>query len=87
MFTLLRSPRCISCINDVVASKREQESQVPNLFLNPLQFWQSYLINWIQASRGFYENAIRANEYWCKAFSDPWLRVAVPEQKGTAKVE
>ena len=50
----------------------------------PLEFWQNYLINWIQASRGFSENAIKANEYWFKAFWEPWLRSA-GETKG--KVE
>ena len=33
---------------------------------SPLDFWQHYLINWIQASRGIYENAIKANEYCSK---------------------
>jgi hypothetical protein len=28
----------------------------------------------------FYENAIKANEYWFKAFWEPWLRAAVAEQ-------
>jgi hypothetical protein len=63
-----------------VASEREQESRVLNPFLNLIDFWQNYLINWIQANREFYENAIKANEYWFKAFWDLWLRAA-GEQK------
>jgi hypothetical protein len=47
----------------------------PSLTYNlKLAFCQNYLINWIQVSRGFYENAIKANEYWFKALWDPYLR-------------
>jgi hypothetical protein len=45
------------------------------------------LIDWIEASRGFNENAIKANEHWLKAFWDPWLRAAGLERKETTKVE
>jgi hypothetical protein len=45
------------------------------------------LINWIEASRGFYENAIKANEHWFKAVWDLWLRAVGIELKETAKVE
>jgi len=45
------------------------------------------LINWIEVSRGFYENAIKANEHWLAAFWDPWLRAAGLERKETAEVE
>ena len=48
---------------------------------NPIEFLQNYLINWIDASRGFYKNAIRASEYWFKAFWGPWLRTAGLERK------
>jgi hypothetical protein len=48
----------------------DRESRV----INPLEFWQNYLQNRIQANRGFYENAIKANEYWFKAFWELWLR-------------
>ena len=70
-----------------MASEREQKGYVFNPFLNPIGFWQNYLINWIEASRGFYENAIKANEHWLKAFWDPWLRAAGLERKETTKVE
>jgi hypothetical protein len=43
-----------------MASEREQKGYVSNPFLNPIGFWQNYLINWIEASRGFYANAIKA---------------------------
>jgi hypothetical protein len=56
--------------------EQEQQSRVLNPFHNPLEFWQNYLINWIQASRGIYENAIKANEYWLKVFWEPWFRAA-----------
>jgi hypothetical protein len=60
-----------------MVSEREQERRV----FNPLEFWQNYFINWIQASSGFYENAIKANEYWFKVFWEPWLASGVAEQK------
>jgi hypothetical protein len=44
------------------------KGQVPDPYLKPIGLWQKYLINWIEASRGFYENAIKANEHWLKAF-------------------
>jgi hypothetical protein len=64
-----------------MVSERGQTNRVLNPLLNPLEFWQNYLVNWIQANRGFYENAIKVNEYWFKAFCEPWLRSAVAEQK------
>jgi hypothetical protein len=70
-----------------MASERELKGYVSNPFLNPVAFWQNYLINWIEASRGFYENAIKANGHWLKAFWDPSLRAAGLERKETAKVE
>ncbi|MFY9869274.1 MAG: hypothetical protein WAK17_06115 [Candidatus Nitrosopolaris sp.] len=45
------------------------------------------MINCNEASRGFYENAIKANVYWFKAFWDPWLRTMDVERKETAKAE
>jgi hypothetical protein len=51
-----------------MVSEREKESPILSPFYNPLEFWRNYLINWIQASRGIYENAIKANEYWFKVF-------------------
>ena len=68
-----------------MASEREQKGYVSNPFLNPIGFWQNYLINWIEASRGFYENAIKANEHWLKAFWDPWLRASGPRTKRNNK--
>ncbi len=70
-----------------MTSEKEQEGYVFNPFLNPIGFWQNYLINCSEASRGFYENVIRANLYWFKAFWDPWLRTAGLESEETAKVE
>jgi hypothetical protein len=64
-----------------VVSDREQETPVINPFLNPLEFWRRYLINFIQANRGFYENAIKVNEYWLKAFWEPWLTTADADQR------
>ena len=68
-------------------SEKEQKGYVSNPFLNPIAFWQNYLINWIEASRGFYENAIKASEHWLAAFWDPWLMAAGLERKETAEVE
>ena len=59
-----------------MASDKEQGSRVLNPFVNPFEFWQNYLVNWIQVNRGFYENAIKVNEYWFKVFWEPWFRVA-----------
>jgi hypothetical protein len=64
-----------------MVSEREQESRVINPFLNPLEFWRRYLINFNQANRGFYENAIKTNEYWLKAFWEPWFRAAVETKR------
>ena len=70
-----------------MASEKELKGYVSNPFLDPIDFWQNYLINWIEASRGFYENAIKAYEHWLAAFWDPWLKAAGLERKETAKVE
>jgi hypothetical protein len=59
-----------------MALEKELKGYVSNPFLNPIGFWQNYLINWNEASRGFYENAIKAYEHWLAAFWDPWLRAA-----------
>jgi hypothetical protein len=59
----------------------------PNPFLNLMGLWQDYLIYWFEVSRNFYENAIRTNQQWLKAFWYPWLRVGNPEQRKTIKVE
>jgi hypothetical protein len=64
-----------------MASDKEQGSRVLNPFVNPLEFWQNYLVNWIQVNRGFYENAIKVNEYWFKVFWEPWLRAAVETKR------
>jgi hypothetical protein len=64
-----------------MVSEREQESRVINPFLNPLEFWRRYLINFIQANRGFYGNAMKANEYWFKVFWEPWFRAAVETKR------
>jgi hypothetical protein len=69
-----------------MASEKEQMG-VSNPFLNPLWFWQDYLINWIEGSRGFYENAIKANEHWFKAVWDLWFRTVGLQQRETAKFE
>jgi hypothetical protein len=70
-----------------MASEKELKDYVSNPFLDPIGFWQNYLTNWIEASRKFYENAIKANEHWLAAFWYPWLRAAGLERKETAKVE
>jgi hypothetical protein len=70
-----------------MASEKELKGCVSNPFLDPIGFWQNYLINWIEANRGFYENAIKAYEHWLAAFWDPSLRAAGLERKETAKVE
>jgi hypothetical protein len=56
-----------------MASEKEQKNY-ENPFLNPLAFWQNYIINLLQASRAFYENTINAKEYWFKSFWGPYLR-------------
>jgi hypothetical protein len=68
-------------------SEKGLKGYVSNPFLDPIGFWQNYLINWIEASRGFYDNTIKANEHWLKAFWAPWLRAAGLERKETAKEE
>jgi hypothetical protein len=70
-----------------MVSGGEEESRVINPFLNSLESWRRYLINFIQANRGFYDNAIKANEYWFKAFWEPWLRTAGAEQKERSNKE
>ena len=50
-----------------MASEKEEKGHVSNPFLNPIGLWQNYLTNWIETSRGFYENAIKTNEHWFKA--------------------
>jgi hypothetical protein len=64
-----------------MTSEREQEDSVPNPFLNPIRVWQNYLVYWIEANRNFYENAIKTNEQWLKAFWDPWLKARNPSQE------
>jgi hypothetical protein len=64
-----------------MASEKELKGYVFNPFLDPVGFWQNYLINWIEVSRGFYENAIKANGHRLNAFWDPWLRAAGLERK------
>jgi len=59
---------------------REQED-ASNPFLYPIQAWQNYLLYWMEVNRNFYENAIRTNEQWFKAFWDPWLKAGNPEKK------
>ena len=70
-----------------MASENEQKSHASNPFLNPIGLWQNYLMNCIMTSRGFYEDAIKANEHWLKAFWDPWRSAAGLQRKETAKVE
>jgi hypothetical protein len=43
-----------------MAPGNEQKGLVSNPFLNPIGSWQNYLINWIEADRGYYENPIKA---------------------------
>ncbi|HXX97975.1 MAG TPA: hypothetical protein VEL11_12765 [Candidatus Bathyarchaeia archaeon] len=45
-----------------MTSQTEQESNVPNPFLNLMGLRQNNLIYWIEVSRNFYENTIRTNE-------------------------
>ena len=65
-----------------MVSEEKKESRVLNPFVNPLELWQNYLVNWIQANRGIYENAIKVNEYWFKVFWEPWFRAAGNKKKG-----
>ena len=76
-----------SIVNNVMASEKEQKGYVSNSFPDPIGYWQNYLTNWIEASRGFYQNAIEANVYWLKAFWDPWLKAAGVEPEETRKVD
>jgi hypothetical protein len=69
-----------------MTSQREQEGNIPNPFLNPIQIWQNYLIYWMEVSRNFYENAVRTNEQWLIALWDPWLRAGNPNRE-TVKIE
>jgi hypothetical protein len=41
---------------------------VYNPFINPIFLWQNYLTYWMEASRIFYENAVKANQLWFEAF-------------------
>ncbi|HYV52797.1 MAG TPA: hypothetical protein VE971_05830 [Candidatus Eisenbacteria bacterium] len=41
----------------------------------------------MEVSRNFYENAVRTNEQWLKAFWDPWFKAGNPSQRKTIKVE
>ena len=50
-----------------MTSQGEQEGNIPNPFLNPIDVWQNYLTYWMEVSRNFYENAVRTNEQWLKA--------------------
>jgi hypothetical protein len=71
----------------MTSSENEQKDRISNPFLNPMGFSQNYFLSWIEASRGFYENTLRANEQWFKTLWDLWLRSAGIVQKETAKVE
>jgi hypothetical protein len=68
-------------------SEREQEGNVPNLFLNLVGLWENYLIDWIQASRNLFENTITTNEQCLKAILDPLLKAGSPQQRERVKVE
>ena len=72
-----------------MTSETKPEGNVPNPFLNPIRFWENYLIYWIEVSRNFYENTIRANEQWQKAISIwyPLLKAGIPSQRETVKIE
>lgn len=70
-----------------MTSDIEQKDRISNPFLNPMGFSQNYILSWIEASRGLYENTLKANEQWFKTLWDLWLRSAGIEQKETAKVE
>jgi hypothetical protein len=75
-----------------VSSGRDQKdlsqmSPASPRFLNSMDIWQNYLISWFKMSRAYYENAIKVNEHWIKAFWDPWPSKIDVERKATAKVE
>jgi hypothetical protein len=70
-----------------MTSDNEQKDRISNPFLNPMGFSQNYFLSWIDASRGFYENTLKANEQWFKTLWDLWLRSTGIEQRETAKVE
>jgi hypothetical protein len=70
-----------------MTTETEHEGNVRNPFLNSIRVWENYLINWIEANRNFYENAIITNEQWLKAICYPRLKAENPERKETAKVE
>lgn len=70
-----------------MSSDIEQKDRTSNPFLYPMGFSQNYFLSWIEASRGLYENALKANQQWFKTLWDLWLRSAGIEQKETAKVE
>ena len=61
-----------SDINNIMASEKEQ-MRVSNPFLNPLWFWQNYLINWIEGSK--------ANEHWLNVVWDLWFRTVGETEK------
>jgi hypothetical protein len=50
-----------------MTSETQHQGNLPNPFLNPIRVCENYLIDWIEVSRNFYENAVRTNEYWLKA--------------------
>jgi hypothetical protein len=66
-----------------MTSETEHEDNVHNPFLNPIRAWENYLINWIEMSRNFYENAIRTNEQWLKGIWDALIKARNPQQRGT----
>jgi hypothetical protein len=70
-----------------MTSERDQEGNVINPFLHFVSLWQNYLMGWIEVSRNLYENAIKTNEQWFKAFWDLWLKAGNPQQRETAKIE
>jgi hypothetical protein len=68
-------------------TSNEQKDRIFNAFLYPMGFSQNFFLSWIEASRGFYETTLKANEQWFKTLWDLWLTWAKIEQKETAKVE
>jgi hypothetical protein len=68
-----------------MTSEREKEGNIPNPFLNLMGLWQNYLVYWIEVSRNFYENAIRFNKQWFKAFWDP-LKISVDRSGSRTQV-
>ena len=69
-----------------MASEKELKGYVSNPFLDPIGFWQNYLINWIEASRGFYKNAIKVMSIG-SLHSRYLVQAAGLERKETAKEE